>query len=197
MPKTLAAVILLCLIWIGYTAWPLYDLFVLVRAFETRDVNTAVRHVYFDAVRKSLTNQVVAAYVRRTGAQLSPLAQGMAASALGLADPVVNKLISPEALSELLTTGWPVAIDPVVPQGTMGISRNTIGTIWQVFRNSEYGFGRFEVSAPAALPPQRRFGLAFHLLQWRWQLVALNLPENIQDLLADELIKRLKAPGTR
>ena len=33
---------------------------------ETRDVDTVTRYVYFDAVRVSLTNQVVAAYLRRT-----------------------------------------------------------------------------------------------------------------------------------
>ena len=81
MRKTMATVAVLCLVWIGYTAWPLYDLFVLIRAMETRDVATVTRHVYFDAVRVSLTNQIVAAYVRRTGIQIS--AQSMAASALG------------------------------------------------------------------------------------------------------------------
>jgi predicted transcriptional regulator len=44
------------------------------------------RHVYFDAVRVSLTNQVVAAYVRRTEIQISPLARNVAAAAI--ADPV-------------------------------------------------------------------------------------------------------------
>jgi hypothetical protein len=83
-------------VWIGYTVWPLYDLLVLVRAIETRDVDTVTRHVYFGAVRESLTNQIIAAYVRRTGIQISPLAQSMAASALGITDPVVAKLISPK-----------------------------------------------------------------------------------------------------
>jgi len=189
MRKIIATVVVLSLILIGYTAWPLYDLFVLVRAFETRDVSTVTRHVYFDRVRISLTNQVVAAYVRRTGIQISPLARSMAAAALGIADPVVKKLISPEALSELLAVGWPVAVVPDPPLGTIGIARSTMGTIWQVFANSEYGLGRFEVAAPAALPPQQRFGLTFRLLQWRWRLVAVTLPENIQNLLADELIK--------
>jgi Protein of unknown function (DUF2939) len=114
-----------CLVWIGYTAWPLYDLFVLMRAMKTRDVETVTRHVYFDAVRVSLTNQLVAAYVRRTGIQISPLAQSMAASALGIADPNVKELISPEALSELLSVGWPVAVLPDRPPGTVGISRRT------------------------------------------------------------------------
>ena len=189
MRKTIATLVVLGLILIGYTAWPLYDLFVLVRAIETRDVGTVTRHVYFDRVRISLTDQVVAAYVRRTGIQMSPLARSMAAAALSIADPVVKKLISPEALSELLAVGWPVAVVPDPPPGTIGITRSTMGTIWQVFANSEYGLGRFEVAAPAALPPQQRFGLTFRLLQWRWRLVAVTLPENIQNLLADEVIK--------
>jgi hypothetical protein len=152
------------------------------------------RHVYFDAVRKSLTSQVVAAYMRRTGMQISPLAQGMAAAALGIADPVVNKLVSAEALGELLSVGWPVAVVPSPPPGTVGISMSTIGTIWQIFGNSEYGIGRFELSAPSVLPQQQRFRLTFQLLQWRWQLAAISLPEIIQDILADELIKTIKIP---
>ncbi len=192
MRKTIATVVVLSAILIGYTAWPLYDLFVLVRAIETRDVDTVVRHVYFDQVRISLTNQIVAAYVRRTGMQVSPLARSMAGAALGIADPIVNKLISPEALSELLAIGWPVPVLPDPPPGTVGITRSTIGTIWQIFGNSEYGLGRFEVAAPAVLPPQQRFRLTFRLLQWRWRLVAVTLPENIQNLLADELIKAMR-----
>jgi hypothetical protein len=94
MRKTLATVVVIGLVLTGYTAWPLYDLFVLVRAIETRDVDTVTRHVYFDEVRVSLTNQVVTAYVRRTGIHISPLARNMAAAALGIADPVVKKLIS-------------------------------------------------------------------------------------------------------
>src|SRR6266702_1581497 len=119
-----------------------------------------------------------------------PLAQSMAASALGIADPIVKKLISPEALSELLAVGWPVAaVSDPPPPGTLGITRSTMGTIWQIFGNSEYGFGRFEVTGPAALPAQQRFRLTLRLLQWRWRLVGVTLPENIQNLLADELIK--------
>src|SRR6266403_30929 len=78
MRKTIATFVVLSAILIGYTAWPLYDLFVLVRAIETRGVDTVVRHVYFDQVRISLTNQIVAAYVRPTGVQDSPLARSMA-----------------------------------------------------------------------------------------------------------------------
>jgi hypothetical protein len=194
MRKTIAALIVVGIIWIGYTAWPLYDLRVLVRATETRDLKTVRRHVYLEALRRSLTSQVVAAYVRRTGIQISPLAQSMAAAALGIADPVVKRLISPEAVSELLVVGWPIAVVPDPPRGTVGITEETIGPIWRVFGNSEYGLGRFEVSAPASLPSSQRFRLTFWLLQWRWRLVGITLPENIQNLLGDELAKVMRTP---
>jgi len=167
---------------------------VLVRAMENRDVGTVTRHVYFDAVRASLTQQVVAAYVRRTKINVSPFAQSVAAGALGIANPIVQKLISPEALSELLAIGWPVTVGSDPPPGTVGITERTIGTTWQIFKNSEYGFARFEVAAPSVLPQQQRFRLTFRLLQWRWRLVAVILPENIQNLLGDELAKALRTP---
>jgi hypothetical protein len=195
MRKTIAVVVAFGLVWIGYVAWPLYDLLVLVRAIETRDVDTVTRHVYFDAVRISFTNQVVAAYVRRTGIQIGPLRRNIAAAAI--ADPVLKRLLSPEALSELLAVGWPITVVPDPPQGTIGMTRSTMGTIWQIFGHSEYGFGRFEVEGPSALPPQQRFLLTFRLLQWRWRLVGVTLPENIQTLLADELIKSMRTPAQK
>ena len=195
MRKMAATILILGVVSIGYTAWPIYDLFVLVRAIETHDVDTVTRHVYFDAVRISLTNQVVDAYVRRTGIQIGPLRRNIAAAAI--ANPVVEKLISREALSQLLTIGWPVTVVPDgPPPGTIGITTNTIGTIRQIFGNSEYGLGRFEIWAPV-LPPQQRFGLTFRLLQWRWQLVGIILPQTIKNLLSDELVKATQTPAQR
>src|SRR6266498_4951838 len=117
MRKTAATILILGVVWIGYTVWAIYDLLLLVRAIETHDVDTVTRHVYFDAVRISLTNQVVDAYVRRTGIQIGPLRQNIAAAAI--ANPVVEKLISREALSQLLTLGWPVTVvSDAPPPGT-------------------------------------------------------------------------------
>jgi len=118
----------------------------------------------------------------------------MAVRALGIVDPIVKKLIFPEAMSELLGVGWPVTVVSDPPPGTVGITRGTIGTIWQIFENSEYGLARFEVTARSALPQRQRFCLTFRLLQWRWRLVAVTLPENIQNLLGDELAKVLSTP---
>jgi hypothetical protein len=197
MGKTLAILAVLGLAWIGYVAWPIYDLYVLVRAFETRDVETVRRYVYFDSVRRSLADQIVAAYVRRAGIQVSPLVQGMAGAAVAIADPIVAKLISPEALSQFLTSGWPVTVAPEAPKDAAGISSRALGSVWQLFVTSEYGLGRFNVTLPQSLPRQNRFDLEFKLLRWRWWLTSLMLPEGIQNVLADELMKAMKAPARR
>jgi hypothetical protein len=197
MRKTILTLAVLGLAWLGYVAWPLYDLYVLVRAFEARDVETVTRYVYFDSVRRSLADQVVAAYVRRSGIQVSPLVQGMAGAAFAVADPIVGRVISPEALSQFMTTGWPVTVVPEVPSDAVGISSKSLGNAVQVFVASEYGLGRFNVSLPQSLSPARRFGLEFRLLQWRWRLTGLILPESIRDVLADELAKLMKAPARR
>ena len=187
MRKAISIVVILALAWLGYTAWPLYDIFVLVRAFETRNLETLRQHVYFDSARRSLSDQIVVAYIQRSGIQLPPLARAVPGAALAIADPVVAKIISPEALSEFLTIGWPVAVEPDVPKGTVGISSKTIGNAWQVYAASEYG--------PQSVARPQRFGLEFKLLQWRWRLTAITLPEAILNLLADELIKAVKKPA--
>jgi hypothetical protein len=197
MGKTLAILAVLALAWLGYVAWPLYDLYVLVRAFEARDAETVTRYVYFDSIRRSLADQIVAAYVRRAGIQVSPLVQGMAGAAVAIADPIVAKVISPEALSQFLTTGWPVTVVPEVPKDAAGISSRTLGNAWQLFVASEYGAGRFDITLPQSVSRPKRFDLEFKLLRWRWRLTGLILPEDIQNVLADELIRAMKAPARR
>jgi hypothetical protein len=96
MGKAIVTVAALGLMWLGYIAWPLYDLYALVNAFEKRDVQTVVRHVYFDSVRRSLADQILAAYVQRTGVQLSPRLQGVAATALVIAGQSCPRLYHPK-----------------------------------------------------------------------------------------------------
>jgi DUF2939 family protein len=190
--KTLVGFAALAVIWFGYAAWPLYSLTVLVRAMDARDLSTMVRHINFDRVRVSLTEQIVTAYFRRSGMKPSPFAQQAVAAGASVLSPVVNKLVSPEALSEFLAAGWPVPIAGKPPPGTIGINRQTVGTAWQIFRASHYGLGRFEASAPIDVPPENRFRLRFDLLAWRWQLAGVFLPEPIQNLIADEVIKAVR-----
>jgi hypothetical protein len=192
MRKTIVALVVIGLVWIGYMAWPLYEFTALVRAIDARDISTVARYVNFDRVRASLTEEIASGYIRRSGVQPGPLAQQAIVVGLSVADPVIRKLVSPEALSELLAVGWPVAVVPDPPPGALGLNSGTLGTAWQVFGASHYGLARFEVSAPIGLPPANRFRLRFQLLAWHWRLVGIILPENIQNLLADEVIKAVR-----
>ena len=194
MRKTLLALVVIALLWAGYIAWPLYALTTLVQAIDARDVNAVVRHVNFGRLRISLTQQIVSAYVQMSGIQASPLAQqAMVGVGLSIADPVISKLVSAQAVSDLLSAGWPVGViaEPP-PSGSIGINTETLGTAWQIFSAAQYGIGRFQVSAPSVLPTPNRFQLTFQLLAWRWQLVSITLPGNIANLLANEVTKAVR-----
>lgn len=186
MRKTILTIVILGLLWAGLLAWPLFDLFRLAHAIENRDIATVTRHVDFVRVRNSLTQQIVDAYAKRTGARVNARAQGIAFS---IADPLVTKIVSPEALAELLRAGWPVTIVPEPPRDTAGISVAALGTVLDIFSHSEYGIGRFEITVPVRIPVERAFGLEMRLTQWTWRLSSVRLPEQVSAILADEIAK--------
>ena len=192
MRKTLLALAALALLWIGYLAWPLYDLGKLARAIERRDLPTITKRVDFPRVRASLTQQIVEAYFQRSGTRANPLLQGAAAS---IADPIVAAIISPEALAELLRVGWPSTLLPEEPpRDAVGISIAGLGTAWELFMASDYGFGRYEATVPVSYAPERAFGVQLRLAKWRWRLSAVRLPERIRRQLADEIVKQMRPP---
>ena len=190
MRKTILFLAVLAFACIAYMAWPAYDLSQFVRAVERGDATTAAHYVNLARVRTSLIEQITEAYLQRTGARSGPLVHGAVGT---LADPIVHKLLSPEALTELLRIGWPRAVLPEAPSDTTGITLAGLGNVWQLFAAAEYGIGRYEASVPVGGPPERAFVLQFRLAQWRWQLAAVRLPESIRLLLADELIKSTKS----
>jgi hypothetical protein len=191
MHKTIVVVAALALVWVGYLLWPLYDLVQLVRAIERGDVAAVTRRVELSRIRTSLTQQLAEAYLQRTGARGGHMVPGAVSS---IADPIVAKVISSEALAELLRAGWPKTVLPQPPRDTVGISLAGLGNAWELFAASEYGITRFEVTVPVSLPTDRAFGLQLRLRQWRWQLVSVRLPEQIRFLLADEIIKSTRQP---
>jgi Protein of unknown function (DUF2939) len=189
MRKTILFLAVLALAWIAYLVWPAYDLSQFVRAVERGDATTATHYVNTARVRTSLIEQITEAYLQRTGARSGPLVQGAVGA---LADPIVHKLITPEAFTELLRIGWPRAVVPEPPSNTSGITLASLGTTLQLFAAAEYGIGRYEVTVPVGAPPEHAFALQFRLAQWRWQLAAVRVPESIRLLLADEIIKSTK-----
>jgi len=194
MRKTILIIAVSALAWFAYIAWPAYDLAQFARAVERGDAGAAVRYVNLGRVRNSLVEQVTEAYLQRTGARSGPLLAGAVSS---IADPVVGKLISPQALTDLFRLGWPRAVLSEAPSDAVGISLAGLGNSWQLFAASDYGIARYEVAVPVSAPPEQAFVLQFRLAQWRWQLAAVRLPESIRQLLADEIIKTTRPPPQR
>jgi hypothetical protein len=195
MRKTalVTTLLLLGVAWVGYLAWPIRDLVKLTRALDSGDVAAVVEYVDFPAVRQSLTEQIVDAYLKQTGKRVSPLLRGAARSATSIADPVVGRIITPEAFAEFLRSGWPKAVVAERPRDAVGLTFDNLGTAWRIFADANYGIRRFDIAIPTSLPANRQFRFRFRLKQWRWQLSGIVLPESIQILLADALANAVKS----
>jgi Protein of unknown function (DUF2939) len=105
MRWTLRIIVLVALLWIGYAAWPFWAVYDFATAVERRDSGAVADRVNFPAVRQSLSEQIVLAYLQLTGkdARLGQFGRGIAVAAVAsIADPIVAKFVSAEALIDLL-----------------------------------------------------------------------------------------------
>src|SRR6266446_2868842 len=101
MRWTLRTIAIVVVLLAAYAAWPYFALYDLANAVQKRDVAAVSRRVNFPAVRQSLAEQIVVTYLRLSGrdARLGEVGRGLAVSAvLSIADPIVAKIISAEAL---------------------------------------------------------------------------------------------------
>jgi hypothetical protein len=195
MRWTVRVVAAIAALWIAYAAWPFFAFYGLVGAVQKKDHAALTRHVNFPALRRSLTDQVAETYFRLSGraAQSEMPSRTLVLSAVtSIADPIVARLISAEALLVLLDSGWPTAVlpdrDPMAP----GLSYPSLGNLWQVFVHSDQGLRHFEIGLPTGQPPARQFRLQFRLTAWTWKLAGVELPEEIRIRLARELMKQLE-----
>ena len=195
MKKTIAAIVILFAVWFAWSAWPFLALYDLARAAQTANVAAVERGVDFPALRRSLSGQIIQAYARVTGKKVDGggLMVGIASA---FADPFVEKMLSPQALTDLLQNGWPREMLAERPEGIEGLDLNTIGTALQLYFAADYGIGEFRVPVPVQFPAARQFGIRLTLTDWTWKLSGLDLPPPLQDRLARELIKQQQAKPT-
>ncbi len=190
--RVTAGIIAILILWLAYTGWPFVDLYRLATAVQASDVAAVNRQVDFRGLRASLTTQLVTTYLRltgktgRAGSLLEQLAAGAGAS---LAEPMVSKLITPEALLGLLQNGKPTGVLTDSAPSFQGLSTESLGNVWRAYANSEYGIGRFFVAVPVDKPAAESFRLQFCLTAWTWMLCGAELPEQLLVRLAQELIK--------
>jgi hypothetical protein len=177
---------------IAYAAWPFWAAYDFVTAMRNRDAVAIERRVNFPALRYSLAEQIVVDYLKLSGkdARLGQFGRGMAVAAVAsIAEPIVAKLISAEALMELLE-GDSRAAAMSSTAVLQGLGSGSFDTVRQLLLHSEWGFRRFVLVLPVTAPPPRRFKLRFRLTSWTWKLSAVELPEALRNRLVQELVRQ-------
>ena len=190
MRKTLGTFAILFVLWLGYIVWPFASLFSVVRAAQARDAVALAQRVDFPKLRRSLAVQILQAYAGLSGIKLegASVAIGLTAA---LADPFVEKLLTPAALGELLRSGWPkAALGDDAPTDAQGPASGALGNAWQLYLNSDYGIGAVRISLPTGQPKERQFHIELSLSEWTWKLSGLDLPVALKERLARELTRQ-------
>jgi hypothetical protein len=143
-------------------------------------------------LRQSIITQVIGENLKqniRNPAQR----QIVASIAAATVDPTLADLVSPEALTDFLGSGWPSALPdrPAgIPAGISVVNSANLGFAWRTYMNADFGIRRLETEVPEFLPHNRRFGLEFRLINWRWRLVRIKLPEDVRLHLAELVASR-------
>jgi Protein of unknown function (DUF2939) len=178
---------------IAYWAWPFFGLRSLAVDLQSRDVAALNEQVDFERLRRSFTEQIIGAYLRVTGRanKLGALGSALASAAGGtIADPWVAEIINPENLIELLR-GRSVSTDLGATSLNVGeLPSLSFRTALSAWLNTEYWLSRFSIGLPIDAPAAEQFRLRLQLLDWRWKLTGIQLPQKLSDQLAQELAKK-------
>jgi hypothetical protein len=188
---SIVAVVLLA--WAAFLASPFVGLYRLARAVEARDVAAVEARVNMAEIRAHLTHQLVGEYLKAVskGRPLGGLDRQIATQAgTTLVDPLIEQLVTPEALIDILDDGWPQKAAPGAASSQPPVRFNigSIGRAWRLFVTSETrGFRKVLIALPHSRPPDERFRLMMRLSGTTWRLSYLDLPHE----LLENLVKRL------
>lgn len=187
---TLAFVLFVGLL-LAYWAWPFFGLRALAADLQARDVAALSEQVDFVQLRRSLTEQIIAAYLRVTGraGKLGPLAAVATAVGTSIADPLVAQFVNPDNLVKLLR-GETVPTDVGQVSFTIGQLPASFNSVWQAWLGTEYRIARFAIWVPVTAARSDQFRLWMKLEQWQWKLTAIDLPEKLRNQIAQELAKK-------
>jgi hypothetical protein len=188
MKRSIPALLLLLVLLVGYWAWPFLGLRALAGAVQAGDVMAINEKIDYPRLRRSFTEQIIGAYLRITGraSHLGPLATAVGASIL---DPWVSQIVNPENLAQLLRGGTVSSeLGPV--SFRFGNLPSTLNLAWDAWLSSEYWFNRFSIWLPPGASQTDQFRLRMQLLQWRWKITGIDLPEKLSNQIAGELAKK-------
>lgn len=183
--------LLLVALLLAYWAWPFFALRTLAVNVQTRNVAAVSEQVDFTALRHSLTEQIITAYLRITGKdkKLGLLAGMATAIGTSIADPIVSEFVNPEALAKLLR-GETVPSDVGQVSFKVGQLPASFDSAMRAWLSTDYGIGKFAVWLPVKAAAADQFRLQMRLERWRWQVTGIDLPENLRNRIAQQLAKK-------
>ena len=188
MRWTLRISFLLLLAWAIFMVSPFVALYDLSKAVEARDVARITERVNFNALRVSLARQILGEYLKTQ--DLDGLDQ-QAASQAGAAtlNPVLEELITPQAVIDLLDDGQ-IAGAGGVPASPIRLDLGSVENAWRTFIASEsQGFRAITIPLPADAQKDSQFRVTMRLRGTTWRLTGIDLPAPLRE----ELIKRAAA----
>ena len=192
MKRFILALPLFAVLLVGYWAWPFVGLRGLAAALQSHNAAALSDQVDFGYLRRYLTAQIIATYLRITGreSKAGPFRALVPAIGASIVDPWVSQVINPENLVELLRGGTIQSELGEVSFKTGELPNFSLNTAWNAWLNSEYGLGHFSIGWPADAAATEQFRLRMQLLEWRWKLTGIDLPEKLRDQFARELAKK-------
>jgi hypothetical protein len=170
-----------------YLASPLIALHRIASAVETKDAVALTERIDFPALRRSLTKQIVQEYLKLTGKKLPLHAIGKRV-VVSVADPVVARLMTVRALLDLLGKG-DAGEQAKVPLERAPFTSASFNSLWQLWLNSDYRGRNFYIYLPPKKSHADQFRAQLRFIGWRWRIVGLDLPEDLKEHLAKELVK--------
>jgi len=188
MRKIVAVIIVLVVLFVAWSAWPFCGVYSLARAVQSGDIASIEERVDYPALGRSLSGQILATYARQTGLPLDRGLVGNLASAI--ADPMVAKILSRVALAKFLQNGWPTPVLGDRPPSIPTPNWNALGDVWQLYANARYGLRDFSLRLPVTEPHARQYRIDLRLEGLTWKLTGFELPDEVADRLARELVKQ-------
>jgi hypothetical protein len=190
MRWAVGVIVTLCILLAAYFASPLIAMYRIAAAVEARDAVALTERIEFPAVRRSLTKQIVAAYLTLTGKKL-PIGAIPRRFAVSVADPIVARLMTVRALLDLLGKG-DARENMKGPSDRAPFTPASFKSVWQLWLSSEYLGRDFYVYLPPKKARREQFEVHLRPVQWRWKIVGLGLPEKIQKQLARDLVELIE-----
>jgi hypothetical protein len=184
---------MLVVVLLGYAVWPLYGLKQLAGAAHARDVSALSELVDYRSVRQSLSEQLIATYLRVTGRAPGPLTNLVAVVGTSLADPLLEEFLDPAKLADFLMTGQlPRSAGEQVSEFAP-LNGAALQSGWRIWLASEYSGRVFSASLPPDKRPSEQVRLQLRLRSWRWKLTSIELPKALRERLVQAVVKT--SPG--